>query len=182
MSCNVKSLFNKSKDPKVEINKYIQQLELDLGRVKSESEAVLVHGDRIRCELDEVEETINKYDRYAQKATDNGKTRDAKIYLNKKESLMPRYNSLKENYEKAMDATDKFVKLKDKLSSDIAELKSKLNQLEGINGSAKTTELNHKIDNMIYTAEALEELNNLSTKENDDDLDAEFEKLLSEDN
>ena len=181
MSCNIKSILNKSKDPKADIQKYLAQLELDLGTVKSESEAILVHENRIRRELGEYEETIDKYDRYAQKASENGKSRDAKIYLSKKEGLLPRYNSLKEAYEKASDATNKFTQLQSKLTEDIAELKSKLGQLEGMGNSSKATEMKDKVEDIIYTAEALEELNNLGSSK-DDDLDAEFEKLLSDDN
>lgn len=179
MSCNVKSLFNKSNNSKKEIKKYIEQLELDLGSIKSEVEAALVQKERLQRELEEYEDTIDKYNRYYEKASNNGKTRDAKIYLSKKENLMPKYISLKEAYDKIEANNNKYIELQNKLINDITELKNRFNALEeGVN-SSKTEEFKEKADNMIYEAEALKELDNL-TKSTDDDFNREFEKLLSE--
>ena len=179
MSCNVKSLFNKSNNSKKEIKKYIEQLELDLGSIKSEIEAALVQKERLQRELQEYEDTIDKYNRYYEKASNNGKTRDAKIYLSKKENLMPKYISLKEAYDKIEANNNKYIELQNKLINDITELKNRYNALEEGANSSKTEEFKEKADNMIYEAEALKELDNL-TKSTDDDFNREFEKLLSE--
>lgn len=179
MSCNVKSLFNKSNNSKKEIKKYIEQLELDLGSIKSEVEAALVQKERLQRELQEYEDTIDKYNRYYEKASNNGKTRDAKIYLSKKENLMPKYISLKEAYDKIEANNNKYIELQNKLINDITELKNRYNALEEGANSSKTEEFKEKADNMIYEAEALKELDNL-TKSTDDDFNREFEKLLSE--
>ena len=179
MSCNVKSLFNKSNNSKKEIKKYIEQLELDLGSIKSEVEAALVQKERLQRELQEYEDTIDKYNRYYEKASNNGKTRDAKIYLSKKENLMPKYISLKEAYDKIEANNNKYIELQNKLINDITELKNRYNALEEGANSSKTEEFKEKADNMIYEAEALKELDNL-TKSTDDDFKREFEKLLSE--
>ena len=179
MSCNVKSLFNKSNNSKKEIKKYIEQLELDLGSIKSEVEAALVQKERLQRELEEYEDTIDKYNRYYEKASNNGKTRDAKIYLSKKENLMPKYISLKEAYDKIEANNNKYIELQNKLINDITELKNRYNALEEGANSSKTEEFKEKADNMIYEAEALKELDNL-TKSTDDDFNREFEKLLSE--
>ena len=179
MSCNVKSLFNKSNNSKKEIKKYIEQLELDLGSIKSEVEAALLQKESLHRELEEYEDTIDKYNRYYEKASNNGKTRDAKIYLSKKENLMPKYISLKEAYDKIEANNNKYIELQNKLINDITELKNRYNALEEGANSSKTEEFKEKADNMIYEAEALKELDNL-TKSTDDDFNREFEKLLSE--
>lgn len=180
MSANVRSLFNKSDNPEKEIKEYINMLELQIGKLNSESDANEVNRSRLRRELDECEESIYKYERYEKKAMENGKLRDAKIYLAKKEELMPRYNDIKAKYD---DINKEFTDANDvinKLREDISILKSKLNEFNSYSDN-KGQELNEKIDKAKFKAEALEELNNLD-KDLDDDFDKEFEKMLEEDN
>ena len=180
MSCNVKSIFNNSKDSKKEIKKYIEQLELDLGTIKSEVEMELVQKERLQREVEEYEDTIDKYNRYYEKASSSGKNRDARVYLNKKENLILKYNNLKEAYDKIEDNNKKYIELQNKLINDIKELKNRFNALEGYTISSKTDEFKEKADNMIFEAEAIRELDDL-TKSTDDDFNREFEKLLNED-
>ena len=179
MSANVRSLFNKSDNPEKEIKEYINMLELQIGKLNSESDANEVNRSRLRRELDECEESIYKYERYEKKAMENGKLRDAKIYLAKKEELMPRYNDIKAKYDdinkEYTDANDVINKLRE----DISILKSKINEFNSYSDN-KGQELNEKIDKAKFKAEALVELNNLD-KDLDDDFDKEFEKLLEED-
>ena len=180
MSANVRSLFNKSDNPEKEIKEYFNMLELQIGKLNSESDANEVNRSRLRRDLDECEESIYKYERHEKKAMENGKLREAKIYLAKKEELMPRYNDIKAKYD---DINKEFTDANDvinKLREDISILKSKLNEFNSYSDN-KGQELNEKIDKAKFKAEAFEELNYLD-KDLDDDFDKEFEKMLEEDN
>lgn len=181
MTSNVKQLFNKSKDPMTDMTKYMRELEEDLRTVKSEMEASVTNKERRRREIDEYEEKIEKYERYFEKFTEQGKSRDARIYLSKKEELMPKLEELKETYNLEKDNVDKMKKIHEKLSMDIDLLKSTINRgtVDKGNGYSKVEEVQQKVDKMVCRAEAIEEINNISNSSSD--LDKEFDALLRQD-
>lgn len=182
MTSNVKQLFNESKDPMTDMTKYMRELEEDLRTVKSEMEASVTNKERRRREIDEYEEKIEKYERYFEKFTEQGKSRDARIYLSKKEELMPKLEELKETYNLEKDNVDKMKKIHEKLSMDIDLLKSTINRgtVDKGNGYSKVEEVQQKVDKMVCRAEAIEEINNISNSSSD--LDKEFDALLRQDN
>lgn len=182
MTSNVKQLFNESKDPITDMTKYMRELEEDLRTVKSEMEASVTNKERRRREIDEYEEKIEKYERYFEKFTEQGKSRDARIYLSKKEELMPKLEELKETYNLEKDNVDKMKKIHEKLSMDIDLLKSTINRgtVDKGNGYSKVEEVQQKVDKMVCRAEAIEEINNISNSSSD--LDKEFDALLRQDN
>lgn len=181
MTSNVKQLFNKSKDPMTDMTKYMRELEEDLRTVKSEMEASVTNKERRRREIDEYEEKIEKYERYFEKFTEQGKSRDARIYLSKKEELMPKLEELKETYNLEKDNVDKMKKIHEKLSMDIDLLKSTINRgtVDKGNGYSKVEEVQQEVDKMVCRAEAIEEINNISNSSSD--LDKEFDALLRQD-
>lgn len=181
MTSNVKQLFNESKDPITDMTKYMRELEEDLRTVKSEMEASVTNKERRRREIDEYEEKIEKYERYFEKFTEQGKSRDARIYLSKKEELMPKLEELKETYNLEKDNVDKMKKIHEKLSMDIDLLKSTINRgtVDKGNGYSKVEEVQQKVDKMVCRAEAIEEINNISNSSSD--LDKEFDALLRQD-
>lgn len=181
MTSNVKQLFNESKDPMTDMTKYMRELEEDLRTVKSEMEASVTNKERRRREIDEYEEKIEKYERYFEKFTEQGKSRDARIYLSKKEELMPKLEELKETYNLEKDNVDKMKKIHEKLSMDIDLLKSTINRgtVDKGNGYSKVEEVQQKVDKMVCRAEAIEEINNISNSSSD--LDKEFDALLRQD-
>lgn len=181
MTSNVKQLFNESKDPMTDMTKYMRELEEDLRTVKSEMEASVTNKERRRREIDEYEEKIEKYERYFEKFTEQGKSRDARIYLSKKEELMPKLEELKETYNLEKDNVDKMKKIHEKLSMDIDLLKSTINRgtVDKGNGYSKVEEVQQEVDKMVCRAEAIEEINNISNSSSD--LDKEFDALLRQD-
>lgn len=181
MTSNVKQLFNESKDPITDMTKYMRELEEDLRTVKSEMEASVTNKERRRREIDEYEEKIEKYERYFEKFTEQGKSRDARIYLSKKEELMPKLEELKETYNLEKDNVDKMKKIHEKLSMDIDLLKSTINRgtVDKGNGYSKVEEVQQEVDKMVCRAEAIEEINNISNSSSD--LDKEFDALLRQD-
>lgn len=181
MTYNIRNVFNKSKNPIDDMNKGIRELEVSLRTVKSETEASIINKDRIRRELDEYEEKIEKFQRYIDKAQEQGKSSDVRIYTTKKEELIPRYKKIKETYILEEDNIDKMEKMQDKLSRDIDVLKDILKEIniQGKDSTLKIEELQSTVDKFTARAEAIEEINNITNSKSS--LDKEFEKLLNED-
>lgn len=193
MASNVRGLFKKDEDSIKEINKYLQEIQSDLGSIRGETAAVLSAEQRARRELDECNDNINKFQRYAEKALESGNESDARNFLTKKSQYVPKQAILQQNYDSAVENSLKMTQMEQKLISDTAILKEQLEEIknkmatatskvDGGTGSAtsRLDSMKGKADKMMAKAEALEEINNISKK--DDNLDAEFAALLEEDN
>jgi len=192
MASNVRGLFKKEEDSIKEINEYLQEIQSDLGSVKGDTAAVLSAEQRARRELDECNDNINKFQRYAEKSLEAGNESDARNFLGKKSQYVPKQAILKQNYDLAADNSLKMTQMQEKLISDTSILNAQLEEIKskmeiaksqvqnGIgSGTSKLDSMKEKADNMMAKAEALEEINNISKK--DDNLDAEFAALLAED-
>ena len=85
MASNVNALIDKSRNPEKTINEYMNQLRSDLGHVKGELAALETTRDRAARELNECESELEKYERYAEKASQDGNSADARLYEQKKD-------------------------------------------------------------------------------------------------
>lgn len=185
MSCKIEGLLNKSKDPIKDINKYIVVLEGQLGEVNSESEAIILLEKRKKREVMECEDEAFKMQRYAEKSMMVHKESDARRFLEKKKELDKKVERLKKEYALISDSTDKMDKMKEKLQNDIKTLKNRRDEakrkLDSVNSGveSKLNKLEENADRAIFEAEALEELNNLSS--NNNDL-SEFDVLYEDNN
>lgn len=194
MSCNVNSLKNKfikAEDPILEINKYLREMESELGKTKAEASAVFDAERRAKRDLNEVEEEMLKLERYIQKSLENGNSSDSRIFSQKKEDLSPRYNTLKQSYDYAAENSKKIAQINDKLTSDMTqlmaeqnELKAKIQSTQTLNDGpmgeklSKLNKLAQDSERSMYEAQALEELNKLSDSKNDD---SQFDCLYKDD-
>lgn len=184
MSCNINSLKNKvkgSKKPLDEINNYIRQMESEVSKVMAEANAVFEAEKRARRALNEVEEEMLKMQRYAEKSLTSGNEVDARMFIQKKQDLNPKYANLKEIHEHAANNATKIGKMNDKLKSDIREL---INQKGELKENIKSNNIegldsNSRLEKEIYERKALEELNNLSEDKEDDSI---FDCLYEDDN
>ena len=68
MSSNINALLDKAEDPSKMIDQYLRNLESDLGKVKAETASVMAEEKRAKRQLDELNEQINKMQKYAEKA------------------------------------------------------------------------------------------------------------------
>ena len=64
MSSNINALLDKAEDPSKMIDQYLRNLESDLGKVKSETASVMAEEKRAKRQLDELNEQINKMQKY----------------------------------------------------------------------------------------------------------------------
>ncbi|MDS8922873.1 PspA/IM30 family protein, partial [Streptococcus pneumoniae] len=77
-------------DPEKMIDQYLRDLNSDLGKVKSETAAIMAAEKRERRELDEVKKEMDDMQRYAVKALEAGNEDDARKFLQRKAELSER--------------------------------------------------------------------------------------------
>ena len=101
MAANINALLEKAEDPEKLIDKYLRDIEEDLGKVKAETAAVMAAETKAKRELDECAEEAAKMQKYAEKALLAGNDGDARQFLEKKMQLTEKQNGLKEAYDLA---------------------------------------------------------------------------------
>ena len=193
MSSNINALLDKAEDPSKMIDQYLRNLESDLGKVKAETASVMAEEKRAKRQLDELNEQINKMQKYAEKALIAGNESDAKLFLEKKNHLLQNQQSLQQSYDIAADNAAKMRSMHDKLVKDISELNARRDQLKAKLAVAKTQEKLNKIgasvdgakgnlsafdkmeDKIIDEANAMAELNSPKKEDNIEDLMSKYD-------
>lgn len=188
MSSNINALLDKAEDPEKMIMQCLRNLHSDLGRVKSETAAIMAEEQRAKRNLDECTEGIEKMQSYAVKALEAGNENDARKFLEKKALLSAGLNELQDAYSVARTNSEHMREMHDKLVGDIDELEARKNMIRGKMAVAKTRErmnnigssfasandsvsaferMEEKADMMLDKANALAELN----KSPEDDME-----------
>lgn len=197
MSSNVNALLDKVEDPMKMIDQYLRNLESDLGKVKSETAAVMAEETRAKRELDECLVSINKMQMYAEKALLAGNEADAKTFLENKANLNQKLSSLQQTYDIAKENSANMRTMHDKIVKDIGELNSRRDQLKakmaiaetqeklnkigssisGAKGNmSKFNEMEAKINKKLDEANAMAQLNDSNKEESIDDLMEKYDE------
>ena len=180
MSANMNALLDKCEDPEKMIDQYLRDLQEELGKVKSETAAVIADEKAAKRKLDECDEEITKMDKYARKAVAAGNDNEARQFLGRKSELTQERAALEQNYNICVENSAKMREMTKKLESDIqdlrgrqATLKAKLavaetkKKLNNVGGSGKDAgarlaafdRMEDKVNRMMDEADAMEELN-----------------------
>lgn len=196
MSSNINALLDKAEDPSKMIDQYLRNLESDLGKVKAETASVMAEEKRAKRELDECNNDVAKMQRYAEKALIAGNENDAKLFLEKKNDLSKKQESLQQSYNIASDNASKMRSMHDKLVKDIAELNARRDQLKAKLAVAKTQErlnkigssvngaksnlsafdkMEEKINRQLDEANAMSELNSMKEENSIEDLMSKYD-------
>lgn len=138
MTSNINALLDKAEDPEKMIDQYLRDLNSDLGKVKSETAAIMAAEKRERRELEEFEKEIGDMQRYAVKALEAGNEDDARKFLQRKAELSEKLTDKQTAVELAAANTQQMRQMHDKLESDIGELESRRSELKGKASVAKT--------------------------------------------
>ncbi|MDN3438505.1 PspA/IM30 family protein [Planococcus sp. APC 3900] len=138
MTSNINALLDKAEDPEKMIDQYLRDLNSDLGKVKSETAAIMAAEKRERRELEEFEKEIGDMQRYAVKALEAGNEDDARKFLQRKAELSEKVTDKQIAVELAAANTQQMRQMHDKLESDIGELESRRSELKGKASVAKT--------------------------------------------
>ena len=188
MSSNINALLDKMEDPEKMIDQYLRDMEKDLGSVKAETVAVMAQESAAKRKVAECEDEIKKMESYAKKALQAGNEADARMFLEKKESIRIKLESLEKEKMIAVENSLKMREMHDKLTSDIQKLNAKRNEIKskikmaksaqkinsmtsstGISGKMDSfNSIEEKVDRMLDEANASIELNSPKKDEVDD--------------
>ena len=149
MSANINALLDKAEDPEKMIDQCLRNLNSDLGKVKSETAAVMAEEQRAKRALEECNEEIEKMQTFAVKAIEAGNDNDAKKFLEKKASLANKQTGLQEAYNLASTNATNMRAMHDKLVADIQQLESRKDMIKGKMAAAKTQERINKMTSGI---------------------------------
>ena len=188
MESNINALLDKMEDPEKMIDQYLRDMERDLGSVKAETVAIMAQESAAKRKVTECEDEINKMENYAKKALQAGNEADARMFLEKKESIKIKLESLEKEKMIAVENSLKMREMHDKLTSDIQKLNAKRNEIKakikmaksaqkintmtsstGISGKMDSfNSIEEKVDRMLDEANASMELNSPKKDEVDD--------------
>ncbi len=167
MASNINALLDKMEDPEKMIDQYMRNLESDLGKVKSETAAVMADEKRAKRELDECQAEVDKLQSYAEKAVKAGNDDDARQFLAKKQTLSTQLTSLQQTYLIAKDNASKMRQMHDKLVNDINELNARRDAIKAKIKVAKAQQTVNKIGaNMSNSQESLSAFSKIEAKAN----------------
>ncbi len=165
MAANINALLDKCEDPEKMIDQYMRNLESDLGKVKSETAAVMADEARAKRELDECTAEIDKLQAYAERAVQAGNDDDARAFLTKKQTLLTKQQALEQTYALAKDNASKMRQMHDKLVNDISELSVRRDTIKAKMRVAKAQQTVNKIgSNMTGAQENLSAFSKMEAK------------------
>lgn len=196
MSANINALLDKAEDPEKMIDQYMRNLEDDLGKVKAETASVMAEESRAKREYDEAAAEVEKYQRYAEKAVAAGNDNDARVFLQSKKNAQLKADGLKAAYDAAAANAQKMRQMHDKLVNDIAALKARKesikakvtvaraqerinkvgSSLKGVSDNLSAFDrMEEKANKMLDTANAMAELNSMSSADSVEDLELKYD-------
>lgn len=154
MSANINALLDKAEDPAKMVDECLRDLESDLGKVKSETAAVMAEEQRCKRLLDDNTTEIDKMQKYAEKALTAGNENDARTFLGKKATLSTKQASLQQSYDAAHANAVKMKQMHDKLVSDIGSLQERREAIKAKVQVAKTQEKMNKMTSGFGNAQS----------------------------
>lgn len=152
MSSNINALLDKAEDPEKMIDQCLRNLNSDLGKVKSETAAIMAEEQRAKRVLDDCNADIEKMQSYAVKALESGNENDARKFLEQKVTLTSKQPGLAEAYDLAHNNAAHMRQMHDKLVDDINELESRKDMIKGKLAVAKTQERINKMGSSVVSA------------------------------
>jgi phage shock protein A len=152
MSSNINALLDKAEDPEKMIDQCLRNLNSDLGKVKSETAAIMAEEQHAKRELDECNEEIARMQTYAVKALEANNEADAKKFLEQKASLNSKVTGLQQAFTMAHNNATNMREMHDKLVGDINELESRKDMIKGKLAVAKTQERINKMTSSVTSA------------------------------
>jgi phage shock protein A len=124
MENKMDALLDKTDDLEKMIEQNLHDLNRDLGKVKAELASMLAEEQRLKRELNECQEGIEKMERYSIKALDEGNEGDVRTFQEKKSAMAAKLSDLQSAYQLASLKSQQMEPVHDKLVADISELES----------------------------------------------------------
>ena len=145
MAANINALLGKAEDPAKMVDQTLRNLRENLADVKKETKAVMADELNAKRRLDECQAEIARYTNAATNAVKAGQDNDARILLEKKQSLSAKLTDLQQTYDLAHANATKMRQMHDKLVNDIAELETRKDTIKAKINVAKAQERINKV-------------------------------------
>ena len=196
ISANINALLDKAEDPAKMVDQYLVQAMDDLAEVKKETAAVMAEESRCKRILDEANADVQKYTELAKRALAAGNEGDARVFIEKKQSIEGNIEAAQKAYDAARANADKMRQMHDKLAADIEALRTRKEQVKATVAVAKTQEkvnkagaafakaggardkferMEEKAQNMLDKASAMAELNS-PAQDSAEELEKKYSK------
>jgi phage shock protein A len=124
MENKIDSLLDKTEDLEKMIEQNLRDLNRDLGKVKAELASMLAEEQRLKRELNECQEGIDKMELFSIKALDEGNAGDVRKFQEKKSAMAVKFSELQAAYQLASLKSEQMKTIHDKLVANISELES----------------------------------------------------------
>ena len=145
MAANINALLDKAEDPAKMVDQTLRNLRENLADVKKETKAVMADELSAKRRLDECQAEIARYTNAATNAVKAGQDNDARVLLEKKQSLSAKLIDLQQTYDLAHANATKMRQMHDKLVNDIAELETRKDTIKAKINVAKAQERINKV-------------------------------------
>ena len=166
MSSNINALLDKAEDPEKMIDQMIRNLQSDLGKVKSETATVMAEEARLNRQLTELKAEEEKMITYAKKALQAGSDDDAKLFLEKKNSIQNKANEVETRLISARQNSQNMKAMHDKLSSQVADLNARKNEIKAKIQQAKLQEKMNTMTSSVTGAASISKFDEIEEKAN----------------
>lgn len=166
MSSNINALLDKAEDPEKMIDQMIRNLQSDLGKVKSETATVMAKEARLNRQLTELKAEEEKMITYAKKALQAGSDDDAKLFLEKKNSIQNKANEVETRLISARQNSQNMKAMHDKLSSQVADLNARKNEIKAKIQQAKLQEKMNTMTSSVTGAASISKFDEIEEKAN----------------
>lgn len=166
MSSNINALLDKAEDPEKMIDQMIRNLQSDLGKVKSETATVMAEEARLNRQLTELKAEEEKMITYAKKALQAGSDDDAKLFLEKKNSIQNKASEVETRLISARQNSQNMKAMHDKLSSQVADLNARKNEIKAKIQQAKLQEKMNNMTSSVTGAASISKFDDIEAKAN----------------
>lgn len=132
MRANINDLLTGAENKNAEklLNQYLRDAREDYAQVKNETASVMAEEAAAKRRLDEINDQIARYERYAQAAVQAGNDADALKFLEAKGQMQPKKEAAEADYARAQQNSEQMRQLTKKLLTDIQEAESRIGELK----------------------------------------------------
>lgn len=132
MRANINDLLTGAENKNAEklLNQYLRDAREDYAQVRNETASVMAEETAAKRRLDELNDQMARYERYAQAAVQAGNDADALKFLEAKGQLQPKKKDAETAYAQAQVNSEHMRQMTKKLLADIQEAESKIGELK----------------------------------------------------
>lgn len=132
MRANINDLLTGAENKNAEklLNQYLRDAREDYAQVRNETASVMAEETAAKRRLDELNDQMARYERYAQAAVQAGNDADALKFLEAKGQLQPKKTDAEAAYAQAQANSERMRQMTQKLLTDIQEAESKIGELK----------------------------------------------------